>query len=80
LTLRQGQSSHCPKHIHVKADGKYARFRLEPPDLARFRLRWFPKLKEAFPKQRENWRLVGGGIGLHWRGLDEDISVSALLR
>lgn len=24
---------------------------------------WFPKLKEATPEQRRNWRLIGGGIG-----------------
>lgn len=43
-------------------------------------LDWFPPLKAASPKQRKNWRLIGGGIGIHWPDLDEDISVSALLR
>ena len=43
-------------------------------------LGWFPKLKEASPKQRKNWRLIGKGIGIHWPDLDEDISVSALLK
>jgi hypothetical protein len=43
-------------------------------------LDWFPALKAASPKQRKNWRLIGGGVGFHWPDLDEDISVSALLR
>jgi hypothetical protein len=43
-------------------------------------LAWFPKLKEASLKQRKNWRLIGKGIGIHWPDLDEDISVSALLK
>ena len=43
-------------------------------------LNWFPRLKEATPKQRKNWQLIGKGVGIHWPDLDEDISVSALLK
>jgi len=43
-------------------------------------LDWFPSLKEATPKQRKNWRLIGKGVGIHWPDLDEDLSVSALLK
>ena len=43
-------------------------------------LEWFPRLKDASPKQRKNWRFVGKGVGIHWPDLDEDISVSALLK
>ncbi len=43
-------------------------------------LEWFPRLKAASQKQRKNWRLIGKGIGIHWPDVDEDISVSALLR
>jgi hypothetical protein len=42
-------------------------------------LEWFPKLRDATKEQRENWRLIGKGVGIHWDELDEDISVSALL-
>jgi hypothetical protein len=41
---------------------------------------WFPRLKSASPEQREKWRFVSGGIGIHWPDLDEDISVAALLK
>jgi len=40
---------------------------------------WFPKLRDAKPEQREKWRLIGRGIGIHWEELDEDISVEELL-
>ncbi len=43
-------------------------------------LEWFPRLKAASPKQRKNWRMIGKGIGIHWPDLDEDISVTALLK
>lgn len=42
-------------------------------------LAWFPRLLKATPGQRRNWRLIGGGIGIHWDDIDEDISVPALL-
>jgi hypothetical protein len=40
---------------------------------------WFPRLQSATPEQRRQWRLIGGGIGIHWEPVDEDISVESLL-
>ena len=40
---------------------------------------WFPRLQKATPQQRNDWRLIGGGIGIHWEAVDEDISVESLL-
>jgi Protein of unknown function (DUF3532). len=40
---------------------------------------WFPRLLNATPEQRKEWRLIGGGIGIHWEPVDEDISVESLL-
>lgn len=42
-------------------------------------LEWFPKLRDATRIQRQNWRLIGGGVGIHWEDLDEDLSVAGLL-
>jgi hypothetical protein len=42
-------------------------------------LEWFPRLRDAQPELRQKWRLVGGGIGVNWPDLDEDISVAGLL-
>lgn len=43
-------------------------------------LEWFPRLRNADESQRKNWRLIGKGIGIHWPEIDEDISVSTLMR
>lgn len=43
-------------------------------------LAWFPRLLEATPDQRAEWELIGGGIGIHWEAIDEDISVASLLQ
>lgn len=43
-------------------------------------LEWFPKLRDANSEQRNKWRLIGRGIGIHWDELDEDISVAALFK
>ena len=40
---------------------------------------WFPRLVHGTPQERANWRLLGGGHGIHWPDLDEDISVEGLL-
>jgi len=42
-------------------------------------IEWFPRLRDATPEQRNDWRLIGAGIGIHWPKLDEDISVAGLL-
>ena len=42
-------------------------------------LEWFPRLLHAKPKERNNWRLIGRGHGIHWEDIDEDISVEGLL-
>jgi hypothetical protein len=43
-------------------------------------LEWFPRLRDGTPAQRQNWRFIGRGQGMHWPELDEDISVAGLLR
>ncbi len=40
----------------------------------------FPRLLQGTPSQRNNWRLIGRGDGIHWPDLDEDISVRTLLK
>ena len=42
-------------------------------------LAWYPRLLHANAQERKHWRLIGGGEGIHWPDLDEDISVEALL-
>jgi uncharacterized protein DUF2442 len=42
-------------------------------------LAWYPRLLKGTTSERRNWRLIGGGEGVHWPDLDEDISVENLL-
>ena len=42
-------------------------------------LAWFPRLLHASQEERNNWRLIGKGQGIHWEDIDEDISVEGLL-
>ncbi len=43
-------------------------------------LSWFPRLEEASSAERKNWDLIGGGLGIRWNAIDEDVSVESLLR
>jgi hypothetical protein len=43
-------------------------------------LEWFPRLRDATAEQRGRWRLIGGGEGIHWPDVDEDIAIATLLR
>ena len=40
---------------------------------------WFPRLANASKEQLNNWELLGDGEGIHWPGIDEDLSVAGLL-
>ncbi len=43
-------------------------------------LAWYPRLFHATGEQRRNWKIAGGGYGIHWPEIDEDISTEGLLR
>jgi len=43
-------------------------------------LEWFPRLRDASDVEKSDWRLIGNGVGIHWPKVDEDISVSSLIR
>ncbi len=40
---------------------------------------WFPRLLHSSVEERNNWRLIGRGMGIHWEDIDEDISIEGLL-
>ncbi len=42
-------------------------------------LAWYPRLMNVSKPERDNWRLIGRGEGIHWENVDEDISVEGLL-
>ena len=40
---------------------------------------WYPRLSHGKVEERNNWRLIGNGEGIHWPDLDEDISVDNIV-
>ncbi|HHI79431.1 MAG TPA: DUF2442 domain-containing protein [Planctomycetes bacterium] len=69
-----------PRAIDVTIDADELMVTLADGRRVAVPLAWFPKLLHAKQSQRENWRLVGDGQGIHWSDLDEDLSVKGLLR
>ncbi len=47
--------------------------------VVRVPLSWYPRLSNALPRHRAIWEFIGGGHGIHWPELDEDISVENVL-
>ncbi len=43
-------------------------------------LAWYPRLLHATNAQRKNWKISGGGYGIRWDDIDEDLSTEGLLR
>ncbi len=41
---------------------------------------WYPRLLHASAEQQQNWQVAGGGFGIHWPDIDEDLSTAGLLR
>jgi hypothetical protein len=73
LQSRAMQATHVyfdTKRLHVcLSDGREISVPLD----------WFPRLYKATVKQRQQWELIGHGVGIHWEEIDEDISVAGLL-
>ena len=66
--------------VSVTCDADFLRVTLADGREIAVPLVWFPRLLDATPEQRGNWRLIGRGQGIHWPDLDEDLSVAGLLR
>jgi len=65
--------------VDVKVDDEAFHVQLMDGRVISVPLEWFPRLRDATPEQRANWRLIGKGVGIHWEEIDEDLSVPALL-
>ena len=42
-------------------------------------LTWSWRLTESSVEQRNNFEIIGNGIGIHWPDIDEDISAEGML-
>ena len=75
LTLKRDANA-----VAVECDEDFLRVTLADGREVAVPLVWFPRLLDATPEQRNTWRFIGQGHGIHWPELDEDISVASLLR
>ncbi len=75
MAIKQRQ----PLATNISFDSDSLRVRLSDGREIAAPLEWFPRLRDATPEQRANWRLIGKGVGIHWEDLDEDLSVAGLL-
>jgi hypothetical protein len=64
----------------VRVDDDMLTVGLEDGRVVSVPLAWYPRLLHATPEQRANWRIAGGGYGVYWPDLDEDLSTEGLLR
>ena len=64
----------------IKVNSEMLRVYLSDGRIISVPIEWFPKLRDASEKERNNWRIIDGGIGIHWEDIDEDLSVMGLLQ
>jgi hypothetical protein len=60
----------------IFADGLIPSLRAK---LSSLPIAWFPRLLHSSEQERNNWRLIGRGQGIHWEDVDEDISIEGLI-
>ncbi len=68
-----------PVAVDVKLDDAMLHLRLADGRELSVPLAWYPKLAGATAAQRNNFRFIGNGVGIHWPDLDEDLSVLGML-
>ncbi len=68
-----------PTATHVRMTENVIRVDLSDGRIVSVPLEWYPRLVNATREERNNWRMIGRGAGIHWPDLDEDISIAALL-
>jgi hypothetical protein len=68
-----------PEAVRVETDERQLRVYLADGRTISAPLTWYPRLAHASPEERAEVVITGGGFGLHWPRLDEDLHVEGLL-
>jgi hypothetical protein len=68
-----------PTAVGVEVSDEELTVSLSDGRVVRVPLSWYPRLSNALPQHRASWQFIGGGHGIHWPELDEDISVENVL-
>jgi hypothetical protein len=71
--------ANSPTAVAVEVSEEELTVFLSDGRVVRVPLSWYPRLSNALPQDRATWEFIGGGHGIHWPGLDEDISVENVL-
>ena len=71
--------ANSPTAVGVEVSDEELTVSLADGRVVRVPLSWYPRLSNALPGHRASWELLGGGYGIHWPELDEDISVENVL-
>ena len=74
-----GKFSAIPQALDAAVDDDTLRVDLSDGRTIAVPLAWYPRLAHGSAAERDNWRLIADGEGLHWPDFDEDISVAGLL-
>jgi hypothetical protein len=68
-----------PRAVSVSFEGERLAVELDDDRTIAAPIDWYPRLRNGDSRERGNWQLIGGGGGIHWPDLDEDISIEGLL-
>ncbi|MFW6067913.1 MAG: DUF2442 domain-containing protein [Myxococcota bacterium] len=68
-----------PRAVDLSFDDDMLVVRLEDGRELRVPIEWYPSLRDATVEQRQRWEFIGGGVGVHWPDLDEDLSIRGML-
>lgn len=68
-----------PNTINVSLDDVMLTVELADGRVVSAPITWYPRLAHGSRAERDDWRLIAGGQGIHWSALDEDVSVENLL-
>ncbi len=71
--------ANSPTAVGVEVSEEELTVSLSDGRIVRVPLSWYPRLSNALPQHRAIWEFIGGGHGIHWPELDEDISVENVL-
>jgi len=68
-----------PRAVGLEITDDILKISLDDGRVVSVPISWYPRLSNALPEHRGVWEFIGGGHGIHWPELDEDISVENVL-
>ena len=68
-----------PRAVTVEITDEILTIGLDDGRVVSVPISWYPRLSNALQEDRAEWEFIGGGHGIHWPAVDEDISVENVL-